>query len=124
MAKRAKHIETGERGEEAAVDFLRRRGLEIVERNYRWSRAEVDVIARSAEMLHFVEVKTRHWRDPGLAKAAVTRKKQGLIKGAAGRYMEDNDYDGDFQFDVIVVIPDGRGQCKVVWTPDAFGFEN
>ena len=118
------HIRTGERGESAAAAFLAARGFEIRARNYRWSRAEVDLIAERRGVLHFVEVKTRRWHDPASARRAVTRKKQGLIKGAAGRYMEDAAYEGDFQFDVIVVLVDGGGGTRVIWTEDAFGFEN
>ena len=124
MSKDAQHLRIGEQGEDLAVAFLRERGLAILARNYRWSRAEVDVIAHGNDMLHFVEVKTRHWRDVEQARQAVTRKKEGLIKGAAGRYMDDADYGGDFQFDVIVVILERGGGSRVVWMPDAFGFEN
>ena len=124
MSRDAQHLRTGERGEALAVTFLEERGLEIVARNYRWSRAEVDIVARGDKMLHFIEVKTRHWLDAQLARDAVTRKKQGLIKGAAGFFMEDTDYAGDFQFDIIVVLLRADGGEKVIWTQDAFGFEN
>ena len=124
MSKDAQHLRTGEEGEALAVAFLQERGLTIEARNYRWSRAEVDVIAMGSDILHFVEVKTRHWRDVEQARQAVTRKKEGLIKGAAGRYMEDAGYAGDFQFDVIVVILERGGGSRVVWMADAFGFEN
>ena len=124
MKQKTEHLKTGERGEDAAANFLRERGLDIVARNYRWSRAEVDVIARGEDVLHFVEVKTRHWLDAQLARDAVTRRKQGLIKGAAGYFMEDTGYAGDFQFDIVVVLLRADGGEQVIWTPDAFGFEN
>ncbi len=118
------HLETGQFGEAAAAAYLESRGCEILERNYRWSRAEVDLIAREGQTLHFVEVKTRHWDDVDLAREAVTRRKQGNIMGAAGRYMEDHEYEGDFQFGIIVVIIDSGGAVRIEWTPDAFGFYN
>ncbi len=120
----ADHIETGQFGEAAAAAFLESHGCEIVVRNYRWSRAEIDLIAREGTTLHFIEVKTRRWDDVELAREAVTRKKQGLIMGAAGRYMEDHDYEGDFQFGIIVVLLDAGGRVEITWTPDAFGFYN
>ncbi len=116
--------ETGQFGERAAAAFLESHGCEIVARNYRWSRAEVDIIAREGKTLHFVEVKTRHWDDVDLAKEAVSRRQQGRIMGAAGRYMEDVGYEGDFQFGIVVVILDAGGGVRIEWTPDAFGWEN
>ena len=124
MSEDAEHIRTGRRGESLAAAFLEARGFVIRARNYRWSRAEVDLIAGRGARLHFVEVKTRRWHDPEPARQSVTRKKQGLLMAAAGRYMDDADYGGDFQFDVIVVLIDAADNTKVIWTEDAFGFEN
>ena len=117
------HVARGRRGEELAAGFLRRQGFEIRARNYRWSRAEVDLVAFRQNRLHFVEVKARAWRDVDLARAAVDRRKQAFVMGAAGRYMEDHAWEGDFQFDVVVVIFDGSGGQEITWIPDAFGFD-
>ena len=50
----------GNRGEEAAVEWLRERGYYIVERNWRAGRYELDIIAQRWDTLHIIEVKTRH----------------------------------------------------------------
>ena len=51
--------DTGRRGEQAAVDYLRRVGFAILERNWRSGRYELDIVARRWDELHFIEVKTR-----------------------------------------------------------------
>jgi len=118
----AKHINFGRRGEKLAVEFLDELDVEILATNYRWSRAEVDIIARTEKILHFVEVKTRAWQDWDDALSAVTIKQQNRVMKAASRYMEDQDYDGDFQFDVVVVLIDAGDNIKIKWVKDAFGF--
>ena len=55
----AKHNELGELGEDLAVEELEKNGYEIVERNWRYKKAEIDIIARKNEVLAIVEVKTR-----------------------------------------------------------------
>ena len=55
----AKHNELGEIGEEMAVEYLLDKGYIILERNYRFDRAEVDIIAQDNEQIVIVEVKTR-----------------------------------------------------------------
>lgn len=120
----ARHLTLGKRGEQLACDFLREVGCEILVRNYRFSRAEVDIVARGPGGLHFVEVKTRRWRDVAAAVDAVTHRQQRNIMSAAGRYCDDHDYGGDFQFDIVVVIVGAGGNAEITWRQDAFGFWN
>ncbi|MFT5753146.1 MAG: putative endonuclease, partial [Flavobacterium sp.] len=54
----AEHNELGQLGEDLAVDFLRTNGYEIIDRNWRFQKAEVDIIARKKDVLAVVEVKT------------------------------------------------------------------
>jgi len=118
----AQHISFGRRGETLACEFLTELDMEILARNYRWSRAEVDVIAKGKGTLHFIEVKTRSWQDAEDALSSVGIKQQQRVMKAASRYMEDHDYTGDFQFDVIVVLIDAGDNIKIKWVKDAFGF--
>jgi len=118
----AKHIIFGRRGEDLAREFLDEMDVAVLEQNYRWSRAEVDLIAKLDDTLHFIEVKTRAWQDVEEALSAVSLKQQHRVMKAASRYMEDQDYDGDFQFDVIVVLIDAGDNIKITWIKDAFGF--
>jgi putative endonuclease len=57
--KRAPHIRTGQRGEKLAVWYLRLKGYQILERNYKCRQGEIDIVARKGELIVFVEVRTR-----------------------------------------------------------------
>src|SRR5205807_1104085 len=57
--RRTRAQQSGDRGEERAAQFLERRGLSIVSRNYRTRHGEIDLIAREGEVLVFVEVRLR-----------------------------------------------------------------
>ncbi len=120
----AKHITLGRRGEDLAAAFFRRVGAEVLVRNYRWGRAEIDSVISYGNSLRFVEVKTRRYPNHGGAQAAVTRKKQGLIMAAAGRYMQEARYDGPFYFDIVTVIVPVDTEHQIFWRKDAFGFDN
>lgn len=78
----ANHLQLGKRGENLAMLFLKEHGLLIEYQNYRWGRAEIDIIARQNTDLRFIEVKTRSWFDDEAAQNAVNHKKQRLIMGS------------------------------------------
>ena len=69
--KKMHNKELGARGEEVAVDFLRRRGFSILERNWTCFAGEADIIALDDEAIHFIEVKTRRGDGSGFAAEAV-----------------------------------------------------
>ena len=69
----------GRQGEEAAAVFLERAGDEILARNFRTSRGEIDIVASKGRMLAFVEVKTRRTQRFGRPAAAVDYRKQQKI---------------------------------------------
>lgn len=94
----------GTKGERLAEEFLRKNGYEILERNFRYDRAEIDLIVRKENTVVFCEVKTRKSDVFGVGEDAVDPKKRNQIRKAAegyiaGRGLEDN----EFRFDVIVV---------------------
>jgi putative endonuclease len=94
----------GREGEELAVNFLRTKGYRILERNFRFDRGEIDIIAQEGETLVFVEVKAR--RSPSFAEAeeAVTgSKKRQLEKVAEGYLVERGIENRECRFDVIAV---------------------
>ena len=67
--------ETGRAGERAAAEYLRRAGYEICALNWRSGRYELDIVARKAGIVHFVEVKTRRAGSLTPPEAAVTPQK-------------------------------------------------
>ena len=75
----------GQQSEAAAVDHLRRRGYKIIQRNYRTSFGEIDIIAEHEGVLVFIEVKARKTKGFGNPKWAITPNKQRQdFHGGAG----------------------------------------
>lgn len=79
----------GQHGEDRAVRFLESRGYEIIERNYHCPRGEIDIIARDAGDLVFVEVKTRRTDTDSSASQAVDSRKRGKIVRSALNYLSE-----------------------------------
>lgn len=118
--KQKTHLFTGLRGESLALAYLEEKGYEILEMNWRYSRAEVDLIARLGEQLIFVEVKTRESYRHGYPEDDVQVKKQQLLSDAAAAYMEDCDHDGEIRFDIISIILPPQGEPDIRHIEDAF----
>jgi putative endonuclease len=116
----APHV-LGRRGEALARDHLVARGWTIVERNYRFGRREVDLIARQGDLIAFVEVKTRAGDGYGAPEEAVTWHKRKEIETVAREYLaRHRPGDVDVRFDVISVTV-GRGgrvdHIEDAWRP-------
>lgn len=96
----------GNEGEQAACEFLRRKGWTIVDRNVRRGRGEIDVIARKRRLLSFVEVKRRSALGYGRPAEAVNHEKQRRIAQAAALYIQENGLENaPIRFDVIEILP-------------------
>ncbi len=102
------HNKFGELGEQNAVAFLRRKGYTILERNYRYLKAEVDIIAQKDDFVVIVEVKSRNTGFLEGISDAITPKKIKLLTMAANHYVEEMDSDLEVRFDVITVIKKGH----------------
>ncbi len=110
----------GTKGERLAAEFLTRNGYEIAERNFRYARAEIDLIARKDNLIVFCEVKTRRSNIYGSGEDAVDGRKQAQIRKAADGYLADRGLDDcDSRFDVIVVEL-GRDTTRIRVIEDAF----
>jgi len=109
----------GEIGEEAALQYLLKKGMMLMERNWRHNHLEVDLIMLDEEGVHIVEVKTR--QAPALLdpEVNVTGRKRQFLKNAASAFISGHGIDADTHFDVVSVIlnPDGS---EVEYIPDAF----
>lgn len=104
----AQHNELGKKGEQLAVDFLLKNGYEIIERNYRFDKAEVDIIAKKDDILAIIEVKTRSSVDFGNPQDFVKPKQiQRLVK-AVDEYITANDLDVDVRFDIVAIVKEGK----------------
>ncbi len=115
----AKHNELGKKGEEIAADFLQKAGYEILERNWVFQKAELDIIAQKDTILAIVEVKTRTSGDFGLPQDFVKGKKiQNLVK-AVDQYMNVNDLDLEVRFDIVGIIINNQ-ETAIEHLEDAF----
>jgi putative endonuclease len=99
----AEHNELGKQGEEQAVDFLQKNGYEILETNWIFQKAEIDIIARKDETLAIIEVKTRSSIDFGLPQDFVKPKKIQLLVKAVNEYVIQNQLDVSVRFDIIAI---------------------
>ncbi|MCV6630264.1 MAG: YraN family protein [Flavobacteriaceae bacterium] len=102
----AKHNEFGAYGEELAVRYLQDKGYQILARNYRYLKAEIDVIALKEELLVVVEVKTRRIDTVVMPHESVRKKKIQLLSQAINAYVEQRNMNNEIRFDLIVVIRD------------------
>lgn len=95
----------GARGEEAAARFLRKRGYEVVERNWTCFAGEADIIATDGESLVFAEVKTRRGIKRGFPSEAVDRAKQERYERIALAYVQGHCMEEVVvRFDVIAIV--------------------
>jgi putative endonuclease len=105
--------ELGRQGEQEAYRFLRRQGYQVVARNFRSRRGEVDLIGWDRDILCFVEVKTRIDTGHGRPEEAVTQFKQGQILNASLDYLHQANLHGvNTRYD-IVAVEVGRHKAPV-----------
>ncbi|PIQ85526.1 MAG: YraN family protein [Candidatus Omnitrophica bacterium CG11_big_fil_rev_8_21_14_0_20_45_26] len=108
---KAKHLETGRKGEALAVLFLKKQGYRIKEVNYRTPLGEIDVVAVQKGIICFIEVKTRRSLIFGRPEEAVGRVKQRKLTQLAEYYMKERRLlDAPARFDVLSIILDGGGK--------------
>ena len=116
----ARHNKIGEMAENLAADYLKRKGYQLLERNWRFSRAEIDLIAKKDEVLVFVEVKSLGNDAFTRPEASVTPYKQNLIMDAAAQYMQKIDHEWEIRFDVISMILNEGELMEIEHFEDAF----
>ena len=100
----ADHNELGKKGEKLAIDFLIKNDYKILEKNYRYLKAEVDIIAQKKDILAVVEVKTRSSDYFGNPQDFVNPKKIKLLLSAIDNYVIEKDLDVEVRFDIIAII--------------------
>lgn len=115
----APHIVLGQTGENLATNYLVEKGYEILHRNWRHGRAEVDIIARIGNDWVFVEVKTRETDYFGYPEEAVDKAKQKQLQKAADAYIDANPIQGEIRFDIVAVILNPKKQ-EIHHIEDAF----
>tara|TARA_R110000868_G_scaffold22802_2_gene93125 strand:+ start:4499 stop:4858 length:360 start_codon:yes stop_codon:yes gene_type:complete len=104
----AEHNELGKFGEKMAVDFLQKEGYEILNTNWTFQKAEIDIIAKKENTLAIVEVKTRSSIEFGLPQDFVKPKKIQLLVKAVDAYVVEKKMDVNVRFDIIAIHKEGK----------------
>lgn len=110
----------GQRGEDAAVRYLRRRGMKILDRNVRLGRNEIDIIAQDGDTTVFVEVRTRATADDVAPEDTIRETKKTHLRRAAQVYMTRHGIHHQYRFDVVGVILPERGKPEITYYDNAF----
>ena len=116
----ADHNDFGKIAEDLAVDFLIKAKYKILVRNFRYLKAEIDIIAEFENQIVIVEVKARHTDAFLEPQEAVNKKKIKLLVSAANYYIEENNIDKEVRFDIISVLPNKQKTLEIHHIIDAF----
>lgn len=110
-------IARGSKAEDIAAAWLQRRGLRLVERNWRCRLGELDLVLRDGTTLVFAEVRLRSSGRFGGAAASIDRRKQARLAAAAQLYLAGR-ASSPCRFDVVV-MSDASG-ADIEWIRNAF----
>jgi len=99
----ATHNTTGKLGEQMAAGYFTQAGYSIIEKNWRHSHWEVDIIASKNNVLHFIEVKTRRTKKFGLPEENVNKKKIQYLINASAEYLDLHPEWKRVQFDILAI---------------------
>ena len=114
------HNQTGRKGEALAVDYFEKKGFEIIHRNWRSGRYEVDIIASYNGVLHFIEVKTRTSAAYGHPEDNVTPKKIKFLIDASEAFLYEFPQWKRIQFDVLSVLYNATGESSFFLIEDVY----
>ena len=114
----------GRYGEDLAFKYLQAKGYKILKRNFRCRRfGEIDIVASKAEVLSFIEVKTRASLRYGMPAEAVTLAKQRKIYRVAQYYLQCEGLTSRIpmlSFDVVEIIVEGAAGVRLFHYPHCF----
>ncbi|MEX0771647.1 MAG: YraN family protein [Balneolales bacterium] len=114
---------TGAEGEDIATEFLEDKGYMILDRNYRFMRGEVDIIAYVGREIVFVEVKTRNSSYYGTPEEAVSEEKKKQIKKVAEAWLHERKMEGaPVRFDVIAILKPKAREKRIKHFEGAFWY--
>jgi len=116
----ADHNEFGKIAEDLAVDFLVKAEYKILARNFRYLKAEIDIIAEKENQIIIIEVKARNTDAFLEPQEAVNKKKIKLLISAANYFIEENNINKEVRFDIISVLPNQQKTLEINHITDAF----
>lgn len=116
----AEHNDFGNLAEDLAVEYLEKKNYRIIARNFRYQKAEIDIVAEFENLIVVAEVKARSYNTVIEPQEAVTKKKIKSIVMCTDFFMQDRTIDKEVRFDVITVLPDEKGVLQLTHIEDAF----
>ncbi len=114
------HLDIGKKGENIAIDYLQESGLTILERNWRWKRAEIDILAMDGDTLVIYEVKTRSYDYYGAPDSFVDDKKLNLLLDAGTQYAIKINHNWAIRIDLIGILLNADGGFTLNHIKDAY----
>ncbi len=116
----AQHLDLGRKGEALAKAHLENAGYEILDENWTYGKAEVDLIVYKDKVIIFVEVKARTGNAFGEPEDFVDARKQRLLVDAADEYIYLMEHEGEVRFDIISILFDKQANYTLKHIEDAF----
>lgn len=116
----AEHNDFGNLAEDLAVEYLEKKNYRIIARNFRYQKAEIDIVAEFDDLIVVTEVKARSYNTLIEPQEAVTKKKIKSIVMCTDFFMQDKTIDKEVRFDIITVLPDEKGVLQLTHIQDAF----
>ncbi len=104
----------GRQGEQLAAEYLQRAGFRVLERNYRCSEGELDIVAADRRVLVACEVKTRSSASFGLPIEAITAEKVRRLRRLAVRWvMTHGTFFDELRVDAVGVLRTSSGEFTI-----------
>ena len=116
----AEHNDFGNLAEDLAADYLTQKNYKILVRNFRYQKAEIDIVTESEDLIVVVEVKARSYDTLIEPQEAVTKKKIKSIVLCTDFFMRERNLNKEVRFDIITVLPDQSGKLQINHIEDAF----
>jgi putative endonuclease len=114
------HNDLGRKGESIAKAHLETSGYEIMDENWVFGKAEIDLIAYKDKTIIFTEVKTRTGNAFGEPEGFVDARKQRLLVQAADEYIYLMNHQGEVRFDIIAILFNHNNSYTLKHIEDAF----
>lgn len=121
--RQSNHLKIGKIGEEIAVNIVKDMGYMVLDKNYRCSLGEIDIVAIDDDVLVFIEVKTRR-HSIAYAKESISKRKMRKLMSLASFYIKQKGYyNKKVRFDVLAIyLKDKDIQFELI--KDAFCYES
>lgn len=116
----AEHHLLGNKGEVLACQYLEELGYEILDRNWTFKKAEIDIIVYKDRKMVFVEVKARSGKAFGQPEDFVDAAKQKIMERAAEEYIYLMDHKGEIRFDIVSILFETSDRHILRHIEDAF----